>query len=398
MKQITLIVILFLFIGTVNAQKSTQRQLNEYSSIDRVALQMPDSLTKTTDDIAYYINHTFKTNNEKVRAIFIWIATNIQYDIDNMFAINFYESKEEKISNPLKTRKGICQNYAALFTDVCTKTGIKSFIIEGYTKQHGFTDYIPHAWCSALIDGSWLLFDPTWGSGFINGGKYYKKIDNAYYKINPSSLLKSHMPFDFLWQFVNYPITNQEFYEGKILEDKSKPYFNYVDSIENYEKQNAIEQLITSAKRIEKNGIKNSLLYDRLQHIKLEIDNDRQNKVVNLYNAAVFNYNEGISNFNLFIQYRNKQFTPLTTDTAIQSMMDVVVTNYSTASAKLNAIKNPDASNYNSMLQLSKSIEEAESHIKEQQAWLNTYFSKGKSGRKSMFYERKVTWFGIPLN
>lgn len=398
LKQTILIVLLFICMHSVNAQKPIQKEVNEYVSIDRKALQMPDSLTKTTEGIAYFINHNFITSTDKARAIFIWIATNIQYDIDNMFALNFYESKEDKIAKALKTRKGICENYAALFTDVCSKTGIKSFVIEGYTKQNGFTDYIPHAWCAALIDGSWLLFDPTWGSGFVNGGKFYKKINNAYYKINPPTLLKSHMPFDFLWQLVNYPITNQEFYEGKIQQDKSKPYFSYADSIETYEKQNHIEQLIASAKRIEENGIKNSLIYDRLQHIKLEIDNDRQNQIISLYNAAVFNYNEGINNFNAFIQYRNKQFIPMKTDPEIQHMMDVVVKNYADARAKLSTIKNPDASSRTAILQLTQSIDDATTHVKEQQEWLRTYFSKGKSGRKSMFFERKVTWFGIPLN
>jgi len=69
---------------------------------------------------------TFKTDNEKVRGIFVWVAGNIQYDIENMFAINFYERKEDKILKPLKTRKGICENYAALFNDICLKSGMLS--------------------------------------------------------------------------------------------------------------------------------------------------------------------------------------------------------------------------------------------------------------------------------
>jgi transglutaminase/protease-like cytokinesis protein 3 len=160
MKQRTLILILILFIQIVSAQKSA---VNPYSITDKKALQLPDSLTNSTDNLASYINSNFKTDNEKVRAIFIWVATNIQYDIENMFALNFYEKKEEKISKPLRTRKGICENYASLFCDICLKTGVKSFVIEGYTKQNGFTDNIPHAWCAALVDSSWFLFDPTWG-------------------------------------------------------------------------------------------------------------------------------------------------------------------------------------------------------------------------------------------
>ena len=370
--------------------------MNALMAIDKKALQLPDSLTKTTDQIASYIISNFTTDTEKSRAIFIWVASNIQYDIDNMFAINFYEKKEDKIAKPLKTRKGICENYASLFTDISIKSGLKSFVVEGYTKQNGFTDYIPHAWCAALIDSSWFLFDPTWGSGYVNGGKFYKKINNDYYKVSPLTLIKSHIPFDYLWQFLHYPVTNQEFYEGKTQQNKTKPFFNFNDTIQLYEKQNYIDQLISSAYRVEKNGVKNSLVFDRLQHLKLEIENYRQTKTVNLYNSAVADYNEGINGLNDFIQYRNKQFTPKKTDPVIQAMIDVADNKLKEAKDKLGQISNPDVNATNMIRQLTKSIDDASIQLKEQQDWLKLYFSKSKPGRKSMFY--KIAWFGIPLN
>lgn len=331
-KQILISGLLIFITCNLFAQKSV---INEYATIDKKALQISDSLTKTTEGIAGYITSNFNTDKEKVRAIFIWIASNIQYDIDNMFAINFYEHKEEKISKPLRNRKGICENYAALFNDICSKSGIKSFVIEGYTKQNGFTDYIPHAWCAALIDDFWFMFDPTWASGYISNGKFYKKINNDYFKVNPSSLIKSHMPFDFLWQFLNYPVTNQEFYEGKTQQNKLKQYFSYPDSIKMYEKQSHFEQLTSSAERIERNGVKNSLIFDRLQHIKMELENEN----TNIYNSAGVDYNNGINSFNEFIQYRNNQFIPKKTDFEIQSMIDSAENKFKDAKTKLSAIK-----------------------------------------------------------
>ena len=393
MKQLIFVLLFILTAPTVFAQKAT---MNEYVEIDKKALLLPDSLTNTTDQITNYINSNFATDIDKSRAVFIWIASNIEYDIDNMFAINFYEKKEEKIFKPLKTRKGICENYASLFTDICIKLGIKSFVIEGYTKQNGFTDYIPHAWCAALIDNSWYLFDPTWGSGYVNGGKFFKKINNDYFKVSPATLIKSHMPFDYLWQFLNYPVTNQEFYEGRTQQDETKPFFNFNDTIRVFEKQNHIDQLYSSSYRVEKNGVKNSLIFDRLQHLKLEIENDRQTKTVNRYNSAVADYNDGISAFNDFINYRNKQFVPLKSDPEIQAMIDVTDTKLKEAKNKLGQISNPDTNTVNMIRQLSKSIDDTSTQLKEQQDWLKLYFSKSKSRRKSMFY--KVTWFGIPLN
>jgi hypothetical protein len=393
MKLIKFIFLFILTTQTIFAQKAT---VNEFSAIDKKALQLPDSLTKTTDLIANYITSNFSTDKDKSRAIFIWVASNIQYDIDNMFAINFYEKKEDKIAKPLRTRKGICENYASLFTDICIKSGLKSFVIEGYTKQNGFTDYIPHAWSAALIDTSWFLFDPTWGSGYVNGGKFFKKINNDYFKVNPTTLIKSHIPFDYLWQFLNYPITNQEFYEGKTQQNKTKPYFSFKDTLQVFEKQSHIDQLISSTYRVEKNGVKNSLVFDRLQHLKLEIENDRQTKTVNLFNSAVVDYNEGINGLNDFINYRNKQFTPKKTDPEIQTMIDVADNKLKEAKNKLGQISNPDANTTNMIRQLTKSIDDASTQMTEQQNWLKLYFSKSKSGRKSMFY--KVTWFGLPLN
>jgi len=388
-------IVLILVVQIVFAQKSVK---NEFSSIDKKALEIPDSLTKTTQDIAGYINLNFDSDADKVRAIYIWIVSNINYDIDNMFALNFYESAKEKIIKPLKFRKGICENYAALFNDICTKSKIKSFVIEGYTKQNGFADYIPHAWCAVMIDSSWFMFDPTWGSGYINNSKFIRKTDNSFFKTDPSALIKTHMPFDFLWQFLNYPVSNQEFYEGKTQQNKLKPFFNFSDSIRIYESQSNIEQLVASARRVEKNGVKNSLIYDRLQHLKLEIENNRLNKIVNLYNSAVADYNDGINSYNEFIQYRNHQFTPKKSDSEIQVMIDAADFKYSESRTKLSEIVNPDPATASAILKLNKSIGEAVVLMQEQKDWLKVYFSKGKSGRKSMFYDRKITFFGLPVN
>ena len=393
MKLIKFTLLFILTTQTVFAQRTT---VNEFSSIDKKALQLPDSLTKTTDQIANYITSNFTTDSDKSRAVFIWVASNIQYDIDNMFAVNFYEEREEKIAKPLRTRKGICEHYASLFTDICQKAGLKAFVIEGYTKQNGFTDYIPHAWSAVLIDGSWFLFDPTWGSGYINGGKFFKKINNDYFKVSSTAFIKSHIPFDYLWQFLNYPVTNQEFYEGKTQENKTKPFFDFADTLQTYEKLNHIDQLISSAYRVEKNGVKNSMVFDRLQHLKLEIENDRQTKTVNLYNSAVADYNDGMNALNDFINYRNKQFTPNKTDPEIQSMLDIADNKLKEAKNKLGQISNPNANASNMIRQLTKSIDDVSVQMKIQQNWLKLYFSKSKAGRKSMFY--KVTWLGVPLN
>ena len=332
MKQLLLVILLVVESPILFAQKVP---VNEFAAIDKMALQMPDSLTKTTNAIASYIDAHFTTDHEKARAAFIWVASNIQYDIANMFALNFYEKPQEKVSKPLRERKGICENYAALFTEICNKSGLKAYVVEGYTKQNGFADYIPHAWSAAQIGDTWFLFDPTWGSGYANGGKFYKKINNSYFKVEPSIFIKSHMPFDYMWQFLPYPVTNQEFYEGKTQENKTKPFFDFRDSIRVHLSKDSMEQWISTANRIEKNGMKNSMIYDRFHHLKSEIEMGKQKRVISLYNAAGAEFNAGIHFFNEFINFRNKQFVPKKTDPEIKQMLDTVAHRFQNASLKL---------------------------------------------------------------
>jgi hypothetical protein len=313
-----------------------------------------------------------------------------------MFAINFYQNTNEIIDKVLITRKGICMHYAELYHSIANQVGIKSYVVSGYTKQNGFVDYIPHAWIASFIDSTWYLVDPTWGSGYIQNAKFVKKTNDYYFRTRPEQMVKSHMPFDPLWQFLNYPVTNQEFYEGKTGLNKTKPYFNYQDTLSQFERETEIEKLESSSRRIEKNGVKNSLVFDRLQHNKREMEYYYNKIRVETYNSAVNHYNDGINQLNRFIDYRNKQFTPKKPDSEIREMVDLPEKSFINSREKLKEIKKPDPNTANSMIQLNKSIDEAMLNLNEQKAFLDKYFSTGKMFRKSLFY--KYTWMGIPLN
>jgi hypothetical protein len=380
----------------VSAQSAAVRS-GSYASVDARAAQWPDSVTVSIEKLGAYVHENFQTESDKIRAIFVWIADNIQYDVDNMFAINFYEADSDKIAKPLRTRKGICENYSALFAAVCRQVGIQAIVVEGYTKQRGFVDYIPHAWCAAFTNGAWRLFDPTWGSGYMEDGRFVKRLDEEYFNASPEKFIRSHMPFDYLWQFLYYPISNQAFYEGKTTQDKTvTPYFNYPDSIKAREALPPLDREAAEAIRVEKNGVRNSLIFDRLRHIKVDIENakrqaesDHENLVIDAYNSALKNYNSGVILVNVFIGYRNDQFKPLKPDSVIQQMIDTAARELSAAKVKADAIVLTDADKRMTQLlqSLKDSLDEAMAHVRKQQDWLAQYLAKNKMGRKAMFYQ-----------
>jgi len=370
-----------------------------YASIDALALKLPDSLSGTVDGIAGYINAHFTTPTEKTRAIFIWIADKIDYDVVNMFALNFYEDPAEEIAKPLRTRKGICVNYASLFTAICNAAGIRSVVVQGYTKERGFVGFIPHAWSAAMIDGSWYLFDPTWGSGYVENNVFVRKLNEACFKATPETFIATHMPFDPLWEFPYYPATTEDFFNGKTAVDKSRPYFNYPDSIKAYDAEDTVTREALAASRIERNGVRNSATADMIRHLRVDVENherqaesDRRNRVIDSFNLASKTFNEAVTLFNAFIDYRNDQFKPAKPDKEIQQMLDSAERVLFAAKAQVSAIVLTPADDRvkQPLEQLSAAIATAEPHFREAQEWLTKYFSKGKLGRKGMFY--KFSW------
>jgi hypothetical protein len=384
--RIQLFILSLIIVNFLSIKCYSQEKIN-YENVDKAIFAFPNSIS-TTSEVSNFINSNFKSENERIRAIFMWTASNLTYDIENMFAINFYEKREDKVLKAMKSKMGICEHYASIFSEIAAKSGIRNYIIEGYTKQNGVTDYMPHAWNAALINNQWYLFDATWGSGYVENDLFVKKINEFYFMMNPTTIIQSHMPFDMLWQFVNYPVTNKEFYANKVNQDSTKSYFNYVDTLAKYESQSELERLNGIASRIERNGIRNSMSYDRLAHVRQEIEAYSQNKTANSYNTASKEFNDAINLFNTFIDYRNKQFIPKKTDAEIQRMLDVSILKMNSTKKHLAEIDNPNENVLVLISSLNKSIVDSEQRIKEQQDFLKAYFAKSDEGRKMMFYKK----------
>jgi hypothetical protein len=61
----------------------------------------------------------------------------------------------------------------------------------------------------------------------------------------------------------------------------------------------------------------------------------------------------------------------------------------------LSEIKKPETSLAQHIVTIAETIDDVKTKADEQKEWLHKYFSKGKLGRKRMFYT--YTWMGAPL-
>ncbi|MGO4904656.1 transglutaminase domain-containing protein [Flavobacterium sp. W20_MBD1_R3] len=366
-----------------------------YALVDAKMAAIPANSTTSIDAIASYINANFKTETDKIRAVFYWTASNISYDVANMYSLNPNETGAEKITKTLKTKKGVCIHYATVFNALVQKIGIQSYIIEGYTKQNGKVSDLAHAWTAAKIDKKWYIFDPTWGSGYVNNGKFSKKLNNSYFKAEPAKIIASHIPFDYLWQFLNYPITNAAFYEGKIQSNKTKNYFDFEKEIDKYNALPEADKLFASAERIEKNGLKNAMILERYEGKKEQLTYLRQNANIEKLNTVVRELNEAVVLLNDFIQYRNNKFKPTMSDGEISSMIQTPREKLAKCQNDIYSVGFVGSQNTANVASMKKSIEATLAQAEEHALFVKNYLSKSKIVRKTMF--SKVTWFGVPL-
>src|SRR5687768_4634767 len=152
---------------------------------DSLALAIPSSSTKTLSDFASYISDHFTSDSSKVRAIFVWIANNISYNVKKSSSRESLKQRQP-VDDVLRTRSAVCQGYADLFHELGKQCGIKAIVINGYTKQQGLIDRISHAWIGAEINRQWFLFDPTWAAGYVQNNKFVKRFSEQYFMVMPS--------------------------------------------------------------------------------------------------------------------------------------------------------------------------------------------------------------------
>lgn len=355
----------------------TAQDFNSYA--DSRVLNMPDSETYSTSSIANYIQRNFNTDKDKLRAIYTWITTNIRYNKDSMYYKFWGEDPERKLSSILKTRKGVCENYASLLARIATKCGIQVYVVNGYTKIGGTVNWRGHSWCAVNIDNEWLLCDPTWDAGYA--------ANPHYYLISPGEFIETHMPFDMLWQLQEHPVSNREFRQGFIHSGNSNAVFDFKDSLNSYLRLDTLQQMEAISRRMKQAGLENDDLRSWYAYNEMKIFIVYQEKDMNVFNSAVADLNKAKHSFNEFIQFRNNHFQPLKTDAAIIALFDTIEIRLSAAYQKLNKIGTKVENYQYDTDGLKNNLDALSKRVKEQQFFLKRYFASSIAEREKLLYQ-----------
>lgn len=218
----------------------------DYYKTDSIVKTYSKSI-KDPEKLAALINDDFNESIQKARAIYTWIALNIDYDTGlsgsrTKKASYTYTTQEEKLQiekriqedlarQAIKSKKAVCYGYANLFKTLCNLTSMECEVINGTAKtrlidigQH--PGDINHAWNAVKIDNEWKLIDATWGAGYLDvtTGKFIKEYTSMYFCADPELFFLKHYPEDLEWMlikktpddFAKLPLYYRTYFNSKV--------------------------------------------------------------------------------------------------------------------------------------------------------------------------------------
>lgn len=227
MHRILFCIVLFsTFLAAVSAPAS---QFSS-SSISRYVDRTPRDVENHSISLVKYLTKPFDNDYDKAKAIAFWIASRIHYDeyiYNNGKTTKLARKYDSQTPNELlKSRVGICGDFANLFVDLCRKAGIRATYISGYAYPAGVSltsrrkHNAAHAWNSFVYKGKKIYVDTTFMAKGVTGVKKHISEMNhqrALRDIQRNNKNKSKVNEfdDFYFDFTYRKESQQRHYERK---------------------------------------------------------------------------------------------------------------------------------------------------------------------------------------
>lgn len=206
-------------------------QNKEYEPIDAAVKSMGKLDSLNMGSISYLITKKFSEPEQKVRAIFDWIAYNIAFDCKAARSSDDSKILSDEI---LKTRKATAKGYAALFQDMCSVVKIRCLTVDGYVKKttediNNKPDELNHTWAVVQLGNSpdaWYYVDPTYGSGYTDDKMtvFTPAFNDAYFFTDRALFNAQHFPDNPAWLLGGGGKTVKDFFAGPVMRNQAYKY------------------------------------------------------------------------------------------------------------------------------------------------------------------------------
>ncbi len=222
MKIAASLLVLLLSAAAVSAQ-------NGFDRVDALARSIKKSIYPDPEVLAKALCKDLKTEREKARALFTWVAGNIRYDPNVQNRSGFSADSEaeyhaKRVKQAYRSSRGVCMDYALMYQQMAKAVGLDCVFISGNSKDGVRGGWESHAWNAVKIDGKWALLDATWGAGhYDDQGKFQPVFQPGYFNTEPRVFALDHFPEEEKWQLLENPVPKSTF--------KDQSLFNYGDPL-----------------------------------------------------------------------------------------------------------------------------------------------------------------------
>ncbi|HLP92641.1 MAG TPA: transglutaminase domain-containing protein [Saprospiraceae bacterium] len=184
----------------------------EYEALDTACREFNRRQYDTPEALARDLCKDLKTDREKARAIYSWIAQSIDYQkVPEVEARTRQEYCDRRVKQVFRSGRGVCMDYSLLYQRMAQAVGLDCAFIEGHAKTFN-GNWESHAWNAVKLGDKWELLDATWGAGYRNDqGKFIREFQPGHFFVEPRIFLLTHYPEETKWQLIDQPISAADF-------------------------------------------------------------------------------------------------------------------------------------------------------------------------------------------
>jgi transglutaminase/protease-like cytokinesis protein 3 len=185
-----------------------------FSQVDknsRFIASLPPMTTAITLSTTY-VCRPYRSDVQRLRAIFTWVSEKICWDED-------FEGDIDT-RRVIQTKRACSEEYAALVLEMCAAVGLQCEVIRGYLKTPGEipeTGFMPrsnHWWNAVLVDNSWRMMDcclasPSHPRRGLYSSASISMADPWWFLARPTEMCWTHIPEHEAHQHICPPVANE---------------------------------------------------------------------------------------------------------------------------------------------------------------------------------------------
>ena len=192
-------------------QQPTDFTTVNYQLVDKSArfVNSLPPMTNATSLAQGYVCRPYRSDVQKLRAIFTWVSEKVAWEED-------FEGEIDP-KRVIQMRRGCSEEVAVLVSEMCSAAGLMSEIVRGYLKSPG--DIIEHSsiprpnhwWNAVVVDGCWRLMDcslasPTNPKRSQYSSTGHQAAESGWFLARPMDICYTHIPSNLEQQHICPPI------------------------------------------------------------------------------------------------------------------------------------------------------------------------------------------------